>query len=89
MRYQDYNSICRKRSKLPDRGNLSKQDYTSQQLWIFLKLDEHKEKLLSTIFQVLQFVIRGLVSLCQLIFQNSLNCMFNHLFKKKNVVYVS
>ena len=54
-----------------------------------LKLDEHKEKLVSTIFQVLQFVIRGLVSLCQFIFQNSLNCMFNHLFKKKNVVYVS
>ena len=54
-----------------------------------LKLDEHKEKLLSTIFQVLQFVIRGLVSLCQLIFQNSLNCMFNHLTQENNVVYVS
>ena len=48
-----------------------------------LKLDGHKEKLLSTIFQVLQFVIRGLVSSCQLIFQNFLNCMFNHLSKKK------
>ena len=35
MRYQDYNSICCKRSKLPDRGNLSKRDYTSQRLWIF------------------------------------------------------
>ena len=38
MRYQDYNSICRKRSKLPDRGNLSKWDYTSQRLWIFWNL---------------------------------------------------
>ena len=55
-----------------------------------LKLDGNKEKLLSTIFQVLQLVIRGLVSLCQLIFQNSLNCMFNHLsLKKECCVHVS
>ena len=88
MRYQDYNSICCKRSKLPDRGNLSKRDYTSQRLWIFWNLMNIKKSCylrFSRYYNLLSVVWFLYVSLSFKIFWTV--CLVN-CQKKRNVVYV-